>query len=109
MNEDGQVLRDCIGQILRWSRTCIEELNMESQERSTSTTNAAFDFNEEILPGDTIRARNMEDCKEKDELKSMKRFGSEGNMGTKQPIVVYLELMVCHPFLKRGSTEWFNV
>ena len=30
MNEDGQVLRECIGQILRWSRTFIEEINMES-------------------------------------------------------------------------------
>ena len=29
-NEDGQVLRECIEQILRWSRTFIEEMNMES-------------------------------------------------------------------------------
>ena len=85
IHEDGQVLRDCIGHILRWSRTFIEEMNMESQQkRSTSTTTAAFDFNEDILPGDTIRARNMEECKEQDEPESMERSGSEWNMETKQ-------------------------
>ena len=30
INKDGQVLRECIGQIVRWSRTFIEEMNMES-------------------------------------------------------------------------------
>ena len=82
MNEDGQVLRECIGQILRWSRTFIEDMNMESQERrSTSTRTAAFDFKEDSILGDIIKVRNMEVC-EDDE--SMQRSGSEGNMGTKQ-------------------------
>ena len=71
-NEDGQVLSECIGQILWWSRTFLEEMNMESQEkRSTSTTTAAFDVNEDILPEDTIRTRKMQDCKEEDILESM--------------------------------------
>ena len=84
-NEDGQVLRDCTRQILRWSRTFVEKMNMESQERrSTSTTTTAFDFNEDIVLGDTIKTRNMEVCKEKDELESMERSGIEGNMGTEQ-------------------------
>ena len=83
-NKDGEVLRECIWQILRWSRTFIEEMNMESQERrTTSTTTAAFDFNEDILLGDTIKATNMEVCKEEDEMESMERSVSEGNMGTK--------------------------
>ena len=85
MNEDGQVLRECIGQILRWSRTFIEEINMESQERRlTSTANAAYAFNEDILPGHTIRARNIEDCEEDHEQESMERSRSEGTMRTKQ-------------------------
>ena len=64
--EDGQVLRECIGQILWWSRTFIEEMNMESQERrSTSTTTTTFDFNEDILLGDTIRARKYKSAKKR--------------------------------------------
>ena len=85
MKEDGQVLRECIGQILWWSRAFIEEMNMESQDRrSTSTTTAAFNFNEDILLGDTIRARNMKVCKEEDELESMEQSGSKGYMGTER-------------------------
>ena len=62
-------------------------MNMESQERrSTTTTTVAFDFNENILLGDTIRATNIEDCEEEDELESMEQSGSEGNMGKKQTI-----------------------
>ena len=84
-NEDGQVLRECIGQILRWSWTFIEEMNMELQERrATSTATTVFDCNEDILLGDTIRTRNMEVCDEEDELESMERSGSEGNMGTER-------------------------
>ena len=45
---------------------------MVSQDRrSASTTAAAIDFNEDILPRDTIKSRNMEDYKEEDELESM--------------------------------------
>ena len=81
-NEDGYVLRECIGQILQWSRTFIEEMEMESQKRrSTNTTTTAFDFNEDILLGDTIRATTMEVCEEEDEMESMEQSGSEGNMG----------------------------
>ena len=84
-NEDGQILRECIGQILRWSRTFIEEMHMESQERTTaSTTTGAFDFNEDILLGDTIRATNMEVCEEEDEMENMEHLVSEGNMGTER-------------------------
>ena len=81
-NEDGYVLRECIGQILQWSRTFIEEMEMESQKRrSTNTTTTAFDFNEDILLGDTIRATTMEVCEEEDEMESMEQSRSEGNMG----------------------------
>ena len=56
---------------------------MVSQDRrSASTTIGAYDFNEDILPEDTIRARNKEDCEEDDELESMDQFRSQGNMGT---------------------------
>ena len=82
MNEHGQVLRECIGRILRWSRTFIEDMNMESQERkSTSTRTAAFDFKEDNILGNTIKVRNMEVCEDEE---SMQQSGSEGNMGTKQ-------------------------
>ena len=58
---------------------------MESQERrATSTATTVFDCNEDILLGDTIRIRNMEVCDEEDELESMERSGSEGNMGTER-------------------------
>ena len=54
---------------------------MKSQKRrSTNTTTVAFDFNEDILLGDTIRARNMEVCEEE----NMEQSGSERNMETKQ-------------------------
>ena len=84
INKDGQVLRQCIGQILRWSRSCIEAITMVSQGSRSETARAnVFDFNEDILPKETIISRNMEDCKEEDELESMDPYGSEGHMENK--------------------------
>ena len=58
---------------------------MESQEkRSTSPTTAIFDFNKNILFGETIRETNIEDCKEEHEFESMERSRSERNIETKQ-------------------------
>ena len=39
--------------------------------KSKTTTAAAFGFNKDILPKETIISRNMQDCKEEDELESM--------------------------------------
>ena len=46
--EDGQVLRDCIGKIVRWSTSFIEPINMVPEGiRSKTRTSEAFDFNED--------------------------------------------------------------
>ena len=81
-NKDGQILRQCIGQILRWSRNCIEAITMLSQgSRSETARVDVFDFNEDILSKETIISRNMQECEDEDELESMDHYGTEGHMG----------------------------
>ena len=81
-NEDGQVLGECIGQILRWSRSCIEAITTVSQGSRAEIGRAdVFDFNEDILPKETIISRNRQDCEDEDELESMETYGSAGHMG----------------------------
>ena len=83
-NEDGQVLGQCIGQILRWSRSCIEAITTVSQGSRAEIGRAdVFDFNEDILPKETIISRNRQDCEDEDELESMETYGSAGHMGNK--------------------------
>ena len=53
---------------------------MVLQGSRSKTTTHAFDFNDDILPEDTIISRNMQDCKEEDEFESMDPFGTQGNM-----------------------------
>ena len=48
--------------------------------RSKTTTNDAFDFNDDILFEDTIISGNMQEREQVDELESMDPFGTEGNM-----------------------------
>ena len=81
-NEDGQVFGQCIGQILRWSRSCIEAITMVSQGSRAEIGRAdVFDFNEDILPEETIISRNMQDYEDEDELESMDPYGIAGHMG----------------------------
>ena len=45
--EDGQVLRECIGKIVRWSKSFIEAIDMVQEgTRSKTRTSEAFDVNE---------------------------------------------------------------
>ena len=81
-NEDDQILRQCIGQILQWSRSCIEAITPLSQgSRSEPVRVDVFDFNEDILSKETIIPRNMQECEDEDELESMDHYGTEGHMG----------------------------
>ena len=71
-NEDGQLLRQCIGQIVRWSRSFIEAIDMVPEgSRSKTTTVEVFNFNDDILFEEKIISRNMQDCKDVDELEIM--------------------------------------
>ena len=48
--EDGQVLQESIGEIVRWSTSFIEAINMVPEAtRSKTKTSEAFDFNEDSL------------------------------------------------------------
>ena len=48
--------------------------------RSETAIADAFDFNEDILPKDTLISRNMEDCEVEDELESMDPSGTQRNI-----------------------------
>ena len=83
--EDGQVLRDCIGEIVRWSTSFIEPINMvHGGTRSKTSTNEAFDFNEDNPLQETIISGNMADSKELDEFQSLDPSGTEENMAKTQ-------------------------
>ena len=83
--EDGQVLRDCIGEIIRWSTSFIKPINMvPGGTRSKPSINEAFDFNEDNPLQETIISGNMADCKELDEFQSLDPSGTEENMANAQ-------------------------
>ena len=83
--EDGQVLRDYIGEIVRWSRSFIETIDMVPDgSRSKTRTSEAFDFNEDNLLKKTIISGNMEDSKEVDEFESMDPSGTQEIMTNAQ-------------------------
>ena len=80
-NEDGQILGQCIGQILRWLRSCIEAITTVSQgSRAEIGRVDVFDFNEDILPKETIISRNRQDYEDEDELESMETYGTARHM-----------------------------
>ena len=83
--KDGRVLRECIGEIVRWSRSFIEAINMILEGTMSKTrTSEAFDFNKDSLLKETIISGNMEDHKEVDEFKSIEPFGTEEIMRNAQ-------------------------
>ena len=83
--EDGQVLRDCIGKIVRWSSSFVEPIDMvPGGTRSKTSTSEAFDFNEDNPLKETIISRNMVDCEELDEFQSLDPSGTEENMENAQ-------------------------
>ena len=60
--EDDQVLRECIGEIVRWSRSFIEAIDMVPDgSREKIRTSEAFHCNEDILLKETILSRSMEE------------------------------------------------
>ena len=76
--KDGQELRECIGEIVRWSRSFIEAIDMVPEAtRSKIITCEAFDFNEDSHVKETIISGNMEDCKKVDEFESIDPSGTE--------------------------------
>ena len=83
--KDGQVLRECIGKIVRWSRSLIEAIDMVPDgSRSKNRTSEAFDFNEDSLLKETIISENMEESEEVDEFESMDPSGNEEIMTNAQ-------------------------
>ena len=83
--EDGQVLRDCIGEIVRWSSSFVEPIDMvPGGTRSKTSTSEAFDFNEDNPLKETIIPRNMVECEELDEFQSLDPSGTEENMANAQ-------------------------
>ena len=79
--EDGQVLRDWIGEILRWSSNFVEPIDMvPGGTRSKTSTSEAFDFNEDNPLKETIISGNMTDCEELDEFNSLDPFGTKENI-----------------------------
>ena len=70
--KDGQVLREYIGDIVRWCKSFIEAIDLVPEGlRSKTKTTKAFDFNEDSLLKETIIYGNMEDHKEVNEFESM--------------------------------------
>ena len=55
----------------------IEAMNIVFEDSKLETTTAAaFDFNEDILPKETIISRNITNCKEEDDLVNMDLYGT---------------------------------
>ena len=80
-NQDCQLLRQCIGQIVKWSRSFMEAIDMVPKgSRSKTTTVEVFNFNDDILLEEKIISRNMQDCKDMDELEIMDPSGIEETM-----------------------------
>ena len=83
--EDGQELRECIGEIVRWSLSFIEAINMVPEATTTKTkTCEAFDFNEDSHVKETIILGNIKDCKEVDDFECMDPFGTQEIMPNAQ-------------------------
>ena len=83
--EDGQELRECIGEIVRWSSSFIEAINMVLEATTTKTrTSEAFDFNEDSHLKETLISGNMEDCKEVDDFECMDPSRTEEMMTNPQ-------------------------
>ena len=83
--EDGQELRECIGEIVRWFSSFIEAINMVPEAtRKKTKTSKAFDFNEDSHLKETIILGNMEDCKEVDDFESMDPSGTQEIMTNAQ-------------------------
>ena len=83
--EDGQVLRKCIGEIVRWSTSCIEAIDkVPEATRAKHRTTEAFDFNEDNHLKERIISGNMEDYKEVDEFEIMDPSGNKDIMANGQ-------------------------
>ena len=83
--EDGKVLRECIGEIVRWSTSCIEAIDkVPEATRAKHRTTEAFDFNEDNHLKERIISGNIEDCKEVDEFERMDPFRNEEIMENAQ-------------------------
>ena len=83
--EDSQVLRECIEEIVRWSTSFIEAIDMVPEAtRAKTRTDETFDFNEDIHLKETNISRNKEDCEEVDEFENMDPSGNEEIMANAQ-------------------------
>ena len=104
--EDGQVLKDCIGEIVRWSTSFIEPINMvHGGTRSKTSTNEAFDVNEDNLCKRQSYQETWQIPKNWMNFRVWIHLELKKIWQRHKQIVVYLELMVCHPIFERISTQ----